>query len=191
MEEFVAELGIVLETAGVVGGGHATGVLDATHGLAHVLALEDDGETEGFTVECVGEHVDDVVTETLLELHARGTISHYAGYLADAQDAACGRGDVGEVVLAKEGKHVVLAHGIVVACIEDDVAGVGIVGEGGDGGLVGRFVATEDLLPHAQNAVRGAGQALAIGVLADVGNEGAECLASLLVTYRTPSILCV
>ena len=61
LKEFVAQLRIILELTGVIGGGHTTFVLYSAHRLASVMTFQYDGKTEGAATKCIGEDIDYVV----------------------------------------------------------------------------------------------------------------------------------
>ena len=66
--ELIAQLAVLLKASGEVRDAHLALVSHAAHGLAHVLALHDDGEAFGGAAQCVAQHVDDFAGETLLKL---------------------------------------------------------------------------------------------------------------------------
>ncbi len=89
-------------------GGHGVLLLDAAHGHAKVLGLNDNGNSKG--VQYLLEAVLDLRGQSLLKLQPAGKALHHAWDFAEPHDGSVG--DVPDMRLSEEGQEVVFAHGV-------------------------------------------------------------------------------
>ena len=163
---------------------HVALVLHATHGLAGVHALEDDGKALHLVVEGFAEHFDDVVGKTFLKLQPCGAIADNAGNLRNAEDTPIILRDVGEIVLAEERHHMMFAHRVEVAGVEDHLGVVCIVIKSGYLGFLSRIIATKEFSPHTDDTVGRIDQAFTLRVFANGSEHGADGILQLFVSHR-------
>src|SRR5580700_10239492 len=153
------------ETSYRRGHGEGARLLDAAHGHAQVLGLDDDEDAP--RREDLLDGVGDLGRHALLDLEAAGVAVDEAGELGEAGDAAVLGRDVRDVGAAEERDEVVLAEGG-----EGDVTHhdhLVVLGREGDLEVTGRVVveAGEELLVHGRDPVGRGEEAVAVGVLAD------------------------
>ena len=109
MHEFLAGVLVFEERAGELRrGGHGILLLDASHGHAKVLRLDDDGHSEW--IQHFLQAVFDLGGEPFLKLQPTGIALHHARDLAQSHDGAVR--DVADVRLPEERQQMVLAQRI-------------------------------------------------------------------------------
>ena len=131
--------------------------------------LDDDGDAQrmqGFL-----DAVADLLGQALLDLQAAGVGLHHAGDLGEPGDAAVR--DVGDMGLADEREHVVLAQGEQLDVLDEDHLAVRLREYGGtDDGLAALLIALRQELPGLRHALGRLDQPLALRVLAQQLEDG-------------------
>ena len=182
--ELFAQRRIGAEDASEIADIHVALVLHATHGLAGVHTLEDDGKALHLVVEGFAEHFDDVVGKTFLKLQTCRAVADNAGNLRNAEDAPIILWDVGEIVLAEERHHMMFAHRVEVAGVEDHLGVVCIVIKSGYLGFLSRIIATKEFSPHTDDTVGRIDQAFTLRVFANGSEHGTDGILQLFVSHR-------
>src|SRR5579862_4997104 len=169
-EEFVA--GVLLLEDADHGRGDRRGVLllDAAHHHAEVAGFDDN--SHALRGDDVLDGVGDLTREALLHLEAASEDLDKTRDFAESDDLAVG--DVGDVHLAEEGQHVVLAERVHLDVLDDDHLVIVDVEEGVVEDGVGIFVVS--LGEEGQGFLDALGGALE-AVTGGVGVEAADDLA--------------
>ena len=146
--------------------------------------LDDDGDAQ--RLEGVLDTVADLLGQALLDLQAAGVGLYHAGDLGEPGDAAVR--DVGDMGLADEREHVVLAQGEEFDVLHKDHLAVRLGEHGGPDDLVTVLpVALREELHGLRHALGGLEKPLARGVLAqqleDGLHMGRELLRGLFVVF--------
>ncbi len=142
-----------------------------------MLGVDQHGHTLG--IQPVGHGLGDLAGQGLLVLQAAGEDLHHPRQLGDAHHPL-GR-HIGDVGLAEERSHVVLAVALHLDVAQHDDIVVAAVLEGPlqqGVGILG--IAREPFLERLDHPARGLDQALAGGVVAGPGDQGAHGVQGLL-----------
>ena len=147
------------------------GLADAAHDRAQVGRLEDDADTLWY--QALLEELGDLLGQALLDLQATRVHLDDPWDLGQPDDPTAR--DIGDGCAAEERQQVVLAQRVERDVLDHHHLAVGdVVDRAIDQALGIHVVARGQLGVHPMHPFRGAGESLAIGVLADLGQDFAD-----------------